>query len=459
MSTERENNIGFNPFKAYETIEPESYVRARYSAPLQGEVVASGAKNMVTKVVAAALSSDGGVVKVRNVPWVGDLAITLALCDRLGVGYKFNTDKTLELHIDSFASPDVKSDPYHGNRIGMLFAGPVLSKLGRANISRPEGDKIGERKVDFHLDGLRQFGVDVNEHDDYYSLQLKRSKLQGAHVSLPFPSVGATENLVITASCAEGRSVLDNCALEPEIIEMVKILQRSGVKIQMFSNRTIVVEGGKHTIVSPVEIIPDRLEVASFAVAALSSRGDVFVRGADHNHLVTFLGVLQSMGAGIEIQEDGIRFFYKGPLKSTNIETDVYPGFATDHQQPIALLMTQAIGQSVIHETIFEDRFRYLLELDKISSSVHANVDINCPNGENCRFSGLGDRHTAYINGPISFGQGELTIPDLRAGFAVINAAILSNGVEVKGIKSLYRGYEDPVGKLKSLGADISLTI
>ena len=175
--------------------------------------------------------------------------------------------------------------------------------------------------------------------------------------------------------------------------------------------------------------------------------------------MITFLGTLQKMGAGLDIKPDGIRFFWKGPLKPVDITTEVYPGFPTDFQQPMAILMSQAEGQSSIHETIFEDRFKYLDELNKIVTNGQQTVSNYCPTRETCRFNNSNHKHTAHFNGPISFGSGQIEITDMRAGFAAINAAILSTGVTVRNLKGLYRGYEDPVGKLKSLGAKIELTI
>jgi len=455
-----EINQEFNPFKTYELIRSESLIKAEYNGPLQGEVKISGTKNMVSKVVAACLSAEKGQAIIKNIPFVGDLDITLALCRRLGVNYKIYPDKTLEFDVGEFSNPNVLSDPYHGNRVAILFAGPVLAKLGKANISKPEGCKIGERKIDYHLIGLEKFGVEIDEYEDWYAMRLKNACLQGTRFDLPFPSVGATENLIITASCAQGETILNNCALEPEIVELVKILQCSGVKIQMFPPRTIAIEGDKHHINSPIKISPDRVEAASLAIAALSSRGDVFIREAQHEPLITFIGVLKKMGGGIEIQTDGIRFFWEKPLKPINITTEVYPGFPTDFQQPMAVLMTQAEGTSMIHETIFENRFSYLEELNKIISfGKSMTVSESCSPFHRCRFSEFNYKHLAKINGPINFGSGEIEIKDMRAGFAAINVAILSSGVVVRNLKGLYRGYEDPVGKLKSLGAKIDLNL
>jgi len=318
-----DNHPEFNPFKTFRLLTDSSYIRARYSGPLYGNINVAGAKNMVTKVITASLTGEVGKVKIRNVPFIGELAITLSLCKRLGVDFRINPDRTLDLKVDGFDNPDVKFDSYLGNRTSLLFAGPVLNKLGKANISKPQGCKIGDRKIDFHIAGLKSFGVKVAEYDDYLGLSLKEKKLTPANITLPFPSVGATENLIIIASMAKGVSVIKNAAVEPEIIEMVKILQRSGVSIKLDADRNFVIKGGPHKIIDTIDVIPDRVETFSWAAAALSTEGDIFVGGATQDHLLTALGVLVDMGAGIEVRPNGIRFFYKKELKPVNVTTQV----------------------------------------------------------------------------------------------------------------------------------------
>lgn len=451
---------GFAPFGIFEELKENSYILAKHNGPLYGRVSVAGAKNMVTKVIASSLTGEVGWVKIKNIPFIGELAITLALCKRLGVKYQVNPDKSLDLRIDGFDNPDVKFDSYLGNRTSILFAGPVLNKLRIANISKPRGCKIGKRKVDFHLAGLKAFGVRIEDRGDYYTLRLTNKKFQPAEINLPFPSVGATENLIIIASLAEGTSKIANAAVEPEIIEMVKILQRSGVFIKLDAKRTFIINGGPHKIIDTIEVIPDRIEAFSWAIVALSTKGDILVQGASQEHLLSALGLLNDMGAGIEVKNEGIRFYYKGELKPTRVATEVYPGFATDFQQPLAILMSQTKGESGIHETIFESRFRYLERLKEVAHNPKKiNIVTRCPEDEACRFKNQGYSHLALLEGPIKFGKGEITIDDLRAGFALLNAGLLSRGLKIFGLKLLYRGYEDPVGKLKSVGADVELVI
>lgn len=450
---------GFDPFKTFDSLTDTSYIRAKSVGPLYGRVNVAGAKNMVTKVIAASLSGEVGMVKIRNIPFIGELAITLALCKRLGVEFRVNPDRTLDLRIDGFDNPEVKFDSYLGNRTSVLFAGPVLHKLGKANISRPQGCKIGDRKIDFHIEGLKAFGVKIDEYESHLGLSLKYGKLKPADITLPFPSVGATENLIIIASLAEGTSKIANAAVEPEIIEMVKILQRSGVSIRLDAARTFIVKGGPHKIIDTIDVIPDRVETFSWAAAALSTKGDIFVQDAIQEHLLTALGVLIDMGAGVEVKSDGVRFYYKGNLRPTKVATEVYPGFATDFQQPLAVIMSQCKGESQIHETIFENRFKYLERMKDVAVKGKIEVVNDCPKDNKCRFEGKSFPHLAKIKGPVKFGKGNLQIDDLRAGFALLNTGILSEGARIYGLKLLYRGYEDPVEKLKSVGADVELVI
>lgn len=412
---------------------------------------------MVTKVIAASLSGEKGRVKINNIPLIGELSITLNLCRRLGVPYQVNPDKSLDLVVDKFENPDATFDPYFENRTSILFAGPILSKLGIANISKPGGCKIGQRKVDFHIRGLELLGASVKEYEDHYHMEAPKG-LIGNTIKLPFPSVGATENLIIAASSAKGVTTIENGAVEPEIMQMVRILQMSGVPIELLPERVFRIQGCPHQIIGTIEVIPDRIEAFSWAVMALATKGDILVEGARQDDLTTPIGVLQRMGAGVDITSEGIRFYYKRSLKPIDITTQVHPGFPTDMQQPMCILLSQCKGKSKIHETIFENRFGYLERL--INNSIESKISISteCPRNQECRFANKKASHVAVISGPINFTHKDLVIDDLRAGFAILTAGILSkNPVKITNILSLYRGYEEPVRKLTEVGGDAVL--
>lgn len=441
-------------------VNKKSYLRVSRSEPLFGEIVASGAKNMVTKIMTTCLIATKGRLLIKNIPIINDVFITLKLFDQLGIRYKLHSDKSLEIWPTGFKSSTLSFEGEDGNRISLLLAAPILVQLGRAIIPKPRGCKIGTRKIDFHIAGLQQFGVKIKEDELNLYLELGKDGLVGTTINLPFPSVGATENMIMTAVCARGESRINNCAIEPEIIELIKFLQRSGVNIVIHEGRSIYIYGNRDLNLTEVTIIPDRVETMSYAAAAIATKGDIFVKGADHGSLLSPIGALLDIGAGVDIKDNGIRFYYKGNIKNCDIETEVYPGIQTDFQQPLAMLLSQTNGTSVIHEKIFENRFIYLQMLDKIvknEKESNFSVSSECPPGSQCRFAGQGHAHTALINGPVKFGSGEVEIPDLRAGFAILIAGMLSDGIIVRNLDLLFRGYEDPVGKLNSLGANIEM--
>ncbi|PIY97247.1 MAG: UDP-N-acetylglucosamine 1-carboxyvinyltransferase [Candidatus Kerfeldbacteria bacterium CG_4_10_14_0_8_um_filter_42_10] len=444
----------------FKQVGKKSFLRVARSRPLFGEIEVSGAKNMVTKIMTTCLIATKGRLLIKNVPIINDVFITLKLFDQLGIRYKLNSDKSLEIWPKGFKSSTLAFEGEDGNRIPLLLAAPLLAQLGRAVIPKPKGCKIGTRKIDFHISGLQQFGVRIKEDEQNLHLEISKKGLVGTTVNLPFPSVGATENMIMTAVCAQGASRINNCAIEPEIIELIKFLQRSGVNVVIHEGRSIYICGNRDISLTEVTIIPDRVETMSYAAAAIATKGDVFVKGADHDSLISPISALLDIGAGVDIKDNGIRFYYKGSIKRGNIETEVYPGFQTDFQQPLAIVLSQANGASRIHEKIFESRFIYLQMLNKmIKNRNKAGLTISkeCPPESQCRFAGQEYAHTALINGPVKFGSGEIEIPDLRAGFAILIAGLLSDGMIIRNLDSLFRGYDNPVGKLNSLGANIEM--
>jgi len=443
----------------FSPISKNSYIFAKKGNPLFGTVQISGAKNMVTKIMTASLIATRGKLIIKNIPLIDEVFITLKLFDQLGVKYKINPDKSLEIEPGEFNSSRVRfATENESNRISLLLIVPIISRFGEAIVPRPGGCKIGKRKIDYHIKGLEAFGVKIREKPGFLHMKLGKKGLRGSHFHLPFPSVGATENFIMAGVCAKGETIIDNCAVEPEIIELIKFFQNAGVEILIHGDRSIYIKGTNDIRLSEVVVVPDRVETISFAVAALSTKGDVFLKGARQDLMITPLGILKKMGAGIEVKEEGIRFFYKGSLKPVSVATDVYPGFPTDFQQPLGILLSQVKGRSLIHETIFEDRFGYLKVLNPlIVSGKRFVVGKTCPQGTRCRFWGKKRPHLSEIEGPVRFGEGQIYISDLRAGFALLNAACLSNGIKVYNLGLLSRGYENPVGKLKSLGANIEL--
>ncbi len=430
-------------------------------APLHGEVRLSGAKNAVTKMMLASLLTDETCV-LRNVPLLGDLYLTTSLCEDMGA------EVQLQDHMLSICTPGVNcsivSTEVGGlNRMAVITIGPLLHRCGEADIPLPGGDRIGARPINFHIDGLRQMGAVVEERDGRCYFHAPRG-LRGASIRLPFPSVMATENFLITASLAKGVTAIENAALEPEIIDLIKFLQKMGAIIEIKVDRRIVIEGVERLHAANHTLLSDRNEAVSLAIAAYLTKGNVYLRGAQQDTLLTFLNTLSKMKLPFEIDDEGIRFIGDGYGKASGtphispppiaLETDVHPGFMTDWQQPFTVLLTQAEGMSVVHETIYEDRFGYTADLERMGA--HIGLYNKCLGEVPCRFREKQYLHSCLVRGPTPLTGTQLNIPDIRAGCSYILAALCANGVsEVSGIEHIERGYEHLDVKLRSLGAQM----
>lgn len=420
--------------------------------PLKGSIKISGAKNAASKLIIASLLTDEPV-HITNCPIsIGEIKVTRNICEALGS--KFTKYENNEVVIQTKKIRDISFSSSLGliNRIGVLTAGPLLVREGEARIPKPGGDQIGARPINFHLDALIKLGANVKEYKSYYSLRAKR--LIGTDITLPYPSVGATENIIITASRAIGKTTIHNAAIEPEIMDLIMFLQKMGAIIDVRTDRTIVITGVEKLNSVQHKVIPDRLEAASFACAAIASKGDVTVHDAQHKDMITFLNTIRLIGAEYQVKEDGIRFYFNGELKPINIETDVHPGFMTDWQPPMTILLTQVNGISTIHETVYENRFGYVSELNKMGADIELTKDCL---GVPCRFYGTDYHHSAIIKGKTPLkGSDQVIVPDIRAGFSYLVAAIIAKGETlVHGIHYIDRGYERIDEKLRKLGATI----
>ncbi|ABD12965.1 UDP-N-acetylglucosamine 1-carboxyvinyltransferase [Frankia casuarinae] len=420
-------------------------------APLTGSVEASGAKNSVTKLLVATLLTPEPCTLTR-VPRIAEVDVVLGMLAELGTQVEWLDEHTVRLATEKIIDASL-SEAYSGvNRIPILMMGPLLHRVGEAVIPLPGGCRIGKRPVDFHLAGLRAMGAEIVEQ--LRSVQVKTLGLHGTHVALPFPSVGATENLLLAAVRAQGTTVISNAAVEPEVIDLIMFLQQMGALVDVEVDRTIVVQGVDALRGATHAPIHDRIEAASFASAAVATNGRVEVVGARQEHLATFLNHLRRLGGEFEVTPRGMTFFRAQPLTASHVQTDVHPGFMTDWQQPLVVLLTQAKGASVIHETIYEDRFGYTRQLAEMGADIALST--LCLGGKACRFASRDFEHSAVVSGPTSLTGGDLAIPDLRAGFAYVLAALVADGTSIiRGTRFLERGYEDPVGKLRSIGAFI----
>lgn len=418
--------------------------------PLRGEVELSGAKNSITKLMVASMLTREPCT-FHRVPHIGDSRVTRAICESLGTRFTERPPRTLEAHTPQLDSSEIPLSLASHNRLAIMTVAPLLHRQGRAVVpAMAGGDRIGPRPVDFHLAGYQAMGARVEVRDQTY--YFAADGLRGADITLPYPSVTTTENLLMAATLAHGRTYIRNAAIEPEVMDLVMFLQKMGAIIDYNVDRTLVVEGVGRLAGTSHELMPDRLVAASMGAAAVASGGDVFVRGARQADLVAFLNTLRRVGGQFEVTADGIRFYRQGPLRAITLETNVHPGFMTDWQPPFAILLTQAEGMSVIHETVFEGRFGYVEELQRMGADV-ALYD-TCLGGGRCRFAASNYQHSCVIKGPAVLRGADCAIPDLRAGFTYLIAAILARGTStLTGVDHLDRGYEDLAACLQGLGA------
>lgn len=422
--------------------------------PLNGEIALRGAKNTVSKnMVAALLSAESSTL--TNVSFLEDVEIVTGLIEALGGTVKAD-EQQLTIDAATISLPKAKELLPFGkrSRIPPLLCGPLLARLGEAIIPMPGGCNIGLRPINFHLQALKQLGATIEERDEHF--YLTADKLVGAKIHLDYPSVGATEQVLLSSVLAEGLTELSNAAVEPEIIDLIAVLQKMGAIIAVNTDRVITINGVAKLRGYHHTALPDRLEAASWACAAVATRGRIFVRGAKQLDLMTFLNKLRQVGGEFEVTDDGIEFF-RGPgeLRSISLETDVHPGFSTDYQQPFVILLTQAKGSSVVHETVYENRFGYTEALNKMGAQIQLYPQ--CLGSNECRFAGQNHLHSATVTGPTPLHGADIVIPDLRAGFSYVIAALTAEGTSrLAGYRTLYRGYENLTEKLRSLGADIT---
>ena len=422
---------------------------------LKGEIRIRGAKNAVTKQMVAALLAPGKSV-LQNVPEIGDVEITKQILASIGCAVAHDKEGgVLSVDATNLATHRVPEEYSGLNRIPILMAGVLLHRFGTAEIPMMGGCDIGPRPLDFHLEGFRSLGADIRYEDGVYRFAAKR--LTGARITLPFPSVGATENLMMAAATAQGTTEIKNAAIEPEIVDLALFLQSMGAIITQETDRTWVIQGVDSLHPAQHRVINDRIEAASFAVSAIATGGDVTIKGADQLHMLTFLNWLRKAGGEFETVEGGIRFAgVHSKLKPIAVETGVHPGLMTDWQQPLVILLTQAHGMSVIHETVYENRFGYTETLNRMGAKIQLYSE--CLGGRDCRFRNLGHRHSAVIMGPTPLKGASIDIPDLRAGFSYLVAAALAKGkTELSGVKYIERGYDRVVEKFRALGLPIAV--
>jgi UDP-N-acetylglucosamine 1-carboxyvinyltransferase len=435
-----------------------SQITVHGGKPLIGRVDVKGAKNLVTKAMVAALLGESASV-LKDVPFISDVEIVSRLLQLHGVVIEHSADGIMTLDPTKVASARMADIDAHAgsSRIPILFCGPLLHRLGEAFIPGLGGCHIGDRPIDFHFEVLRNFGAVIEELENGTRLSAPKG-LHGAKIKLPYPSVGATEQVLLTAVRAEGLTELSGAAIEPEIMDLIAILQKMGAIISVDTDRVIRIEGVKELKGYAHRAIFDRNEAASWACAALATNGNIFVGGARQQDMTTFLNVFRKVGGAFEIEDDGIRFWHPGgDLKPVVLETDVHPGFMTDWQQPLVVALTQAKGLSIIHETVYENRFGFTDALVQMGAQIQIYKE--CLGGTACRFGQRNFNHSAVISGPTPLHAADIRVPDLRGGFSHMVAALAAKGTSnVTNVQLISRGYEHFLQKLTDLGADFTYT-
>ncbi|QGP92927.1 UDP-N-acetylglucosamine 1-carboxyvinyltransferase 1 [Neomoorella glycerini] len=401
---------------------------------LEGVVAVNGAKNAALPIMAAMLLATGECT-LRRVPSLQDVTVMAAVIRSLGLKIE-RSNTTLHVSPATVTLPEVPADLMRQLRASNLVMGPLLGRYHYFRVPYPGGCAIGSRPMDLHLKGFTAMGAEVTERQGY--IEARTTGLQGTTIYLDFPSVGATENLMMAAVLAEGVTILHNAAREPEIVDLQDFLNSLGARIQGAGQDTIRIEGVKELKQADYQIIPDRIEAGTFLAAAAGTGGDVFVQDCQAEHLLAVLAKLTEMGARITVKRDGIRLQGPARLKAVDCKTLPYPGFPTDMQPQLMALMTVASGTSVLVESIFENRFKHAAELRRLGADIKI------------------EGRVAVINGVPGLSGCLVEASDLRAGAALVIAGLMAEGqTRLEGVYHLDRGYEQLEVRLRSLGADI----
>lgn len=409
----------------------------RGGVPLSGEIEVKGAKNAALKIIPAAILSREKIT-ITNLPDIEDISRSLELLENIGATVKRNKD-VCEIQINEEIKNEL--DPKFANkfRASIMFVGPILAKTGEVSFSHPGGCVLGaaQRPIDLFLEGFACMGADIKWENGVY--HLKAGKLKGCEYFFTTVSVTGTESLMMTAVLADGVTVLKNCAMEPEIKALADYLNSQGAKISGAGSPTITIEGVESIQAGQYEIIPDRIETGTFAILAVAAKSKLKITKCNPAHIESLLSILKKQGVRFQIGSDWIQLEKTEHLKPYNIQTHEYPGFPTDLQSPFTVLATQAHGSSLIHETIYDRRLLFTDMLTQMGADV-----IMC------------DPHRVVVSGPAKLYGRKMASPDLRAGIAIIIAALIAEGTtEIENIYQIDRGYENIDARLRAIGADI----
>jgi len=408
-------------------------IRIAGGKPLSGEVVISGAKNAALPALAATLLT-ANEVSLLNLPRVADVTTMLELISHLGAEIK--EEKGVKIRAEKIESHQAPYELVKRMRASVLVLGPLLARTGRAIVAMPGGCAIGARPIDLHLTGLSRLGAEITVRHGYVEARAKR--LRGAEYYFNTVTVTGTEHIMMAATLAKGKTILQNCAQEPEVVDLAHLLTKMGAKIEGAGTPTIIIEGVEELDGASHSIIPDRIEAGTYLIASAITGGGVKLKKVAPKHLTSLLDKLIEAGASLKIKGTEVELTGLEELKPVDVRTAPYPGFPTDMQAQWTSLMTQAEGTSIITETIFENRFMHISELMRM--------------GANIRIEG----RSAIVTGKTPLSGALVTATDLRASASLVIAGLVAEGETiVENIYHLERGYEDLVGKLRQLGAEI----
>ncbi|MDD4377073.1 MAG: UDP-N-acetylglucosamine 1-carboxyvinyltransferase [Eubacteriales bacterium] len=408
------------------------------SGPLEGEVVISGAKNAVLPLMAAALLAEEKCV-ISDVPALRDVEVLKELLGSLGSKVNKIDENVLEIETKNIKSHEAEFELVKKMRASILVMGPLLARTGRAKMPSPGGCTIGERPIDLHLKGFEALGAEIVKKDNYVEAVAKDGGLVGSSVYLDFPSVGATENIMMAAVLAKGTTYIENAAEEPEIVDLANFLNKMGARIKGAGTDTIKIEGVAKLLGAEHTVIPDRIETGTFMLAAAITRGEVFIRNVVPDHVKPIIAKLRECGVTVELLDEGMYVTARdAQLVSTDIKTLPYPGFPTDIQSPFMAFLTTVEGSSVVIETVFENRFMHVAELNRMG----ANIKI--------------EGRKAFVQGAKKLDGAQVIATDLRAGAALVLAGLVADGTtEISEIYHVERGYEKFIEKFRKIGATI----
>jgi UDP-N-acetylglucosamine 1-carboxyvinyltransferase len=408
---------------------------------LEGSVSISGAKNAALKLMAAATLT-GERCRFTNVPEIEDVRVLAGVLTDIGVTVDHPAPNVYEIASGDAEWLFVPLEAAAKMRASFILLGPLLARFGRVIISNPGGDRIGRRPVNLHVDAMRALGAEIEYRNGYYFAKAP-GRLRGGPINFPHVTVMGTENAMLAAVLADGHTTIEPAAQEPEVDDLIEFLQKMGAQVSRTAPNRIEIEGRRRLRGADHSVVPDRIEAGTFIAAAGVTRGHIKLTGAECDHLGAFISVVSDMGVSVTCGQDTIEVDATSadltPLRCRDIETQPYPGLATDLQPPTCVMLTQAAGVSRVHESVFEDRLEWLGELRRMG----ANVEIE-------------DQHHAVITGPTQLHGAEVEIGDLRAGASLILAALAADGVTtIGGAHHVHRGYEKIDAKFLELGARI----